>query len=226
MLQSPVTLDPEGLLLPLLSGGWCLQPPQPQWGPVGLALRRLRAQETCNQRDQTASSCHRNAYSCPQKGICVDMGWGKDEGQGNLPTHKPPPNLEDFPTGPSDDLTFLDSQAWACPLGSSQQLLGTPVIHHSVTSCPKLGDAEPSHPLHLAQLVRVGVTQAWGCPCSTPWVTRPKGPACRCPEALGGGPGARPGPTSLRSAGTTSPAQDGSEQVQGEGTRTRPPGSI
>lgn len=90
----------------------------------------------------------------------MDTGWGKDEGQGNLPTHKPPPNLEDIPTGPSDDLTLLDSRAWACPLGSSQQLMGALVIHHSVTSWPKLGDAEPSHPLHLTWLVWVGVTRA------------------------------------------------------------------
>lgn len=151
--------DPGGLPLPLLSGGWCLQPPQPQWDPVGLALRRLRAQETCNRRDRTASSCHRNACSCPQKGTCVDTGWRKDEGQGNLPTHKPPPNLEGIPKGPSDDLTLLDSRAWACPLGSSQQLMGTLVIS-SVTSCPKLGDPEPSHPLHLTWLVWAGVTQA------------------------------------------------------------------
>lgn len=67
----------------------------------------------------------------------MDMGWGKDEGQGNLPTHKPPPNLEDIPTGPSDDLTVLNSQAQACmPTG-----LVTAALGHS--GHPSLSDKLP-----------------------------------------------------------------------------------
>lgn len=60
----------------------------------------------------------------------MDTWWGQDGGQGHIPTHKSPLNLEERssralsrgpPHGPQVSPTLLDSRARLCLLGLSRQ---------------------------------------------------------------------------------------------------------